>query len=184
MKKIALAIAGLLIATPSSFANVEEANMFQDLGYIKASCIYDKFSKVDKKTARMLLITVYEHYQKNQDLAAYIFQNALDAYPWCMNLFPKEIVPRMKTKTTKIPCQYNNGKWTQVESIDDAETFTLIWDDGPKMTYRWVGSNADRWNITDALGGKWNYKDHRTKGGFTLTHLDNGNKIKCLGTSR
>ena len=48
MKKIALAIAGLLIATPSSFANVEEANMFQDLGYIKASCIYD-VQKVDKK---------------------------------------------------------------------------------------------------------------------------------------
>ena len=47
-----------------------------------------------------------------------------------------------------------------MESIDNAKTFTLTWDDGPKMTYR-VGSNADRWNITDTLGGKWNYNDHR-----------------------
>ena len=41
IKRIAAAIAGLLIATPSTFANAEEANMFQDLGTIKATCIYD-----------------------------------------------------------------------------------------------------------------------------------------------
>ena len=55
MKKIALAIAGLLFATPSTFANVDEANMFQDLGYIKATCLYNKFNKVDKRTARRVL---------------------------------------------------------------------------------------------------------------------------------
>ena len=47
MRRIATAVAGLLITTPSAFANVDEANMFQDLGYIKATCIYNKFNKVD-----------------------------------------------------------------------------------------------------------------------------------------
>ena len=184
IKRIAAAIAGLLIATPSTFANAEEANMFQDLGTIKATCIYDSFGKVHKETARMLLETVYKSHQSNQERVTLMFQNSLDAYPGCIQLFPKEIAPRMKTKTTKIPCQFNDGKWIQVENIDDVKTFTLIWDDGPKMTYRWVGSSADRWNITDTLGGQWNYYDHRTKGGFTLTNLANKNKIKCLGNSR
>ena len=184
MKKIVLAITGLLFATPSTFANVDEANMFQDLGYIKATCLYNNFNKVDKRTARMVLKTVYDNHKSNEERVTLMFQDSLDSSPNCLTLFPEEIKPRMKTKSTKIPCQFNDGKWTQVESTDNAKTFTLIWDDGPKMTYRWVGSNADRWNITDTLGGKWNYYDHRTKGGFTLTHLDNGNKIKCLGTSR
>ena len=82
------------------------------------------------------------------------------------------------------PCQYNCGKWIQVRSIDNGGAFTLQWDDGPRMSYVWRGSNADRWNITDTLGGHWNYSDHRTKGGFTLTNLDNRSKIKCLGTER
>ena len=184
MKRIAAAIAGLLIVTPSTFANLDEANMFQELGYIKATCIYNGFNKVDKKTARMLLKTVYKNHKRNEELVATMFQQSLDAYPDCLTLFPEEIKTRMKTKSTKIPCQFNDGKWIQVESIDNAKTFTLIWDDGPRMTYRWVGSNADRWNIADKLGGKWNYNDHRTKGGFTLTNLTNGNKIKCLSASR
>lgn len=41
MKGIAAATAGLLLATPAAFADVDEANMFQELGYIKATCIYD-----------------------------------------------------------------------------------------------------------------------------------------------
>ena len=183
MRRIA-AVAGLLIATPSAFADVNQANMFQDLGYIKATCIYNHFNKVDKKTAKMMLKTVYENHKSNQEQVTLMFQQSLDTYPDCLTLFPEEVKPRMQTKTTKIPCQFNDGKWIKVESIDNAKTFTLTWDDGPKMTYRWVGSNADRWNITDTLGGKWNYYDYRTKGGFTLTHLDNGNKIKCLGTTR
>jgi hypothetical protein len=184
MKRIAAAVTGLLIATPSAFADVDEANMFQDIGYIKATCIYNKFNNVDRKTARMLLKTVYKNHKSNQELVTTMFQQSLDAYPGCLTLFPEEIKSGMQTKVTKIPCQFNNGKWIQVESVDNAKTFTLTWDDGPKMTYAWVGSNADRWNITDKLGGKWNYNDHRTKGGFTLTHLDNGNKIKCLSTTR
>ena len=82
------------------------------------------------------------------------------------------------------PCQYNGGKWIQARSIDNGGAFTLEWDDGPRMSYVWRGSNADRWNITDTLGGRWNYYDHRNQGGFTLTNLDNENKIKCLGTKR
>ena len=82
------------------------------------------------------------------------------------------------------PCQYNGGEWIQVRSIDNGPAFTLEWDDGPRMSYAWRGSNADRWNITDTIGGRWNYLDHRNHGGFTLTNLDNGNKIKCLGTQR
>ena len=182
MRRIAAAVAGLLIAAPSAFADVDRANMFQDLGYIKATCIYNNLNGVDGKEARMLLKTIYKKYESNQELVTAMFQQSLDANPDCLTLFPEEIKPRMQTKATKVPCQFNDGKWIQVESIDNASTFTLIWDDGPKMTYSWVGSNADRWNITDALGGKWNYNDHRTKGGFTLTHLENGNKIKCLGT--
>ena len=80
------------------------------------------------------------------------------------------------------PCQYNNGKWIQVRSIDNERNFTLEWDDGPRMTYTWVGSNLDHWNITDTKGGRWHYDDHRTGGGFTLINIDNGNTIKCLAT--
>ena len=82
------------------------------------------------------------------------------------------------------PCQYNDGKWIQVRSTDNGGAFTLEWDDGPRMSYVWRGSNADRWNITDTLGGRWQYFDHRNQGGFTLTNIDNVNKIKCLGTRR
>ena len=82
------------------------------------------------------------------------------------------------------PCQFNGGKWIQVRSVDNGSAFTLEWDDGPRMSYVWRGANADRWNITDSLGGRWQYFDHRTGGGFTLTNLENGNKIKCLATTR
>ena len=78
------------------------------------------------------------------------------------------------------PCQYNGGKWVQVQVSSDP--FHLKWDDGPQMTYTWVASVADRWNLTDKLGGRWNYSDHRTFGGFTLTNIDNGNRIKCVTT--
>ncbi len=106
----------LLIATPSAFADVNQANMFQDLRYIKATCIYNHFNKVDKKTARMMLKTVYENHKSNQEQVTLMFQQSLDAYPDCPTLFPEEIEPRMQTKATKIPCQFNDGKWIQVES--------------------------------------------------------------------
>jgi len=92
--------------------------------------------------------------------------------------------PASATTTRAQPCQYNDGQWLEVVSIDRGSTFTLVWSDGPKQTYRWVGSNADRHNITDSLGGRWRYSDHRTRGGFTLTNLDNGNQIRCLSTER
>ncbi len=75
MKGIAAATAGLLLATPAAFADVDEANMFQELGYIKATCIYDKLGKVDKKTARMLLKTVYEKHQANRERATLMFSS-------------------------------------------------------------------------------------------------------------
>ena len=90
--------------------------------------------------------------------------------------------PAISRERRMQPCQYNGGKWIQVEV--SSNPFHLKWDDGPQMTYTWVGSNADRWNITDKLGGRWQYYDHRNQGGFTLTNIDNGNKIKCLGPRR
>lgn len=80
------------------------------------------------------------------------------------------------------PCQYNNGKWIQVRSSGIGKRFTLEWEDGPSMTYTWVGSNLDIWNIVDTKGGRWHYDDNRTMGGFTLVNIDNGNQIKCLST--
>ena len=79
------------------------------------------------------------------------------------------------------PCQYNGGKWIQVRVIDNGGAFTYEWDDGPRMSYVWRGSNADRWNITDTLGGRWNFYDFRNGRGVKLTNLDNGNTIRCLG---
>lgn len=77
-------------------------------------------------------------------------------------------------------CQFNGGRSISVRNTDNGGAFTLQWSDGPRMTYVWRGSNADRWNITDTLGGRWNYYDHRTKGGFTLRNLQNGNVIQCF----
>ena len=54
----------------------------------------------------------------------------------------------------------------------------------PRMSYVWRGSNADRWNITDTLGGRWNLYDYRNGRGVKLTNLDNGNTIRCLGTNQ
>ena len=85
-----------------------------------------------------------------------------------------------------IPCQYNGGKWIQVDYIDNMgrnDTFTLEWDDGPRMTYRWQNPDAQdgHFNVKDTLGGRWDYTNHGP-GGFTLDNRDNGNTIKCLGT--
>ena len=82
-----------------------------------------------------------------------------------------------------LPCQYNGGKWTQVHYIDDTRrnnTFTLEWDDGPRMTYTWQSPDP-HFNVTDTLGGSWDYTNHGP-GGFTLDNRENGNTIKCLGT--
>ncbi|KZR85079.1 hypothetical protein MITS9509_00411 [Synechococcus sp. MIT S9509] len=82
-----------------------------------------------------------------------------------------------------IPYQYNGGKWIQVDYIDNMgrnDTFTLEWDDGPRMTYRWQSPDG-HFNVTDTLGGRWDYTNHGP-GGFTLNNRDNGNTIKYLGT--
>ena len=76
-------------------------------------------------------------------------------------------------------CQFNGGKWIEVITTDNGPAFTLKWADGPSMSYVWIASHADRWNVTDSLGGRWNFYDYRTGGGVKLTNLDNGNTIYC-----
>ena len=85
-----------------------------------------------------------------------------------------------QTAKTQPPCSYNGGKYLPVRHIDNGGAFTLIWSDGPKMTYVWRGASMDRWNITDTLGGRWHYGDYKDGGSFALTNLDNGNQIRCI----
>lgn len=82
------------------------------------------------------------------------------------------------------PCQFNNGKWIQVRVTEIGNGFKLAWDDGPRMTYTTHGSMADRWNVTDRLGGRWHLSDHRNNAGFTLINIDNQNRIKCVDPYR
>ena len=94
----------------------------------------------------------------------------------------------------RIPCQYNGGKWTEVYYTNQSDgDFTLIWDDGPRMSYRWdkPGHGTFTFMVTDKLGGRWGvgYAGDRSKpgesnSGFVLTNYDNNNVIKCLGISR
>lgn len=77
------------------------------------------------------------------------------------------------------PCSFNGGRWIQVRNVDMGRTFRLEWSDGPRMTYTWVGANADRHNLTDSLGGAWNFSDFRNGRGFRLYNLSNGNRIVC-----
>jgi hypothetical protein len=76
-------------------------------------------------------------------------------------------------------CQVNEGRPIAASQVDNGGAFTLRWSDGPKQSYVWVGISADLHNITDSLGGKWHYSDHRNGRGFTLWNLDNRNLIKC-----
>lgn len=77
------------------------------------------------------------------------------------------------------PCSFNGGRWIQVRHVDMGPTFRLEWSDGPRMTYTWVGSTADRHNLTDSLGGAWHYSDQKNGRGFSLSNLSNGNRIVC-----
>ncbi len=76
-------------------------------------------------------------------------------------------------------CSFNGGTWTPVRIINNGPAFTYTWADGPQMTYVFRGSMADRWNITDKLGGRWQLFDYRNSRDTVLTNLDNGNKIRC-----
>ena len=76
-------------------------------------------------------------------------------------------------------CQFNKGRPIAASTVDNGAAFTLRWADGPKQSYVWVGSNADLHNMTDSLGGRWHYSDHRNGRGFTLWNLDNRNLIDC-----
>jgi len=85
-----------------------------------------------------------------------------------------------QTAKTQPQCSYNGGRFIPVKHIDNGGAFTLIWSDGPKMTYVWRGANMDAWNVTDTLGGRWHYGDYKDGGSFALTNLDNGNQIRCI----
>ncbi len=101
------------------------------------------------------------------------------------------IAVEAQSNNQRIPCQYNGGKWTEVHYINqgDFRKFTLIWDDGPRMTYVWdkPGHGTFTFMLTDKLGGRWgwNYDGDRSNlknnSGFILTNYDNNNVIKCLG---
>jgi len=76
-------------------------------------------------------------------------------------------------------CQFNKGRTTAASTVDNGGAFALKWADGPKQSYVWVGSNADMHNLTDSLGGRWHYSDHRNGKGFSIWNLDNRNLIEC-----
>ena len=99
MKTVAAAMTGLFITAPSIRANeVRNANVFQDLGFIKATCIYNSFGAVDSETAKQLLNIIYDEHNKiNKEIAKEIFKQSLDAYPKCISLFPKAVVIRLET---------------------------------------------------------------------------------------
>ncbi|MDH4405995.1 MAG: hypothetical protein QE276_08310 [Cyanobium sp. D14.bin.5] len=78
-----------------------------------------------------------------------------------------------------LSCQFNKGKPIAASLADNGRAFTLKWADGPRQSYVWVGSNADMHNLTDSLGGKWHYSDHRNGRGFSLWNIDNRNRIDC-----
>ncbi|WP_114992790.1 hypothetical protein [Synechococcus sp. UW179A] len=90
-----------------------------------------------------------------------------------------------------IPCQFNGGTWTEVRYIKQGEfrKFTLIWQDGPRMSYVWdkPGHGTFTFMLTDRLGGRWGWdyvgdrKYLKDNSGFTLTNYENKNVIKCLG---
>lgn len=88
--------------------------------------------------------------------------------------------PNAKAQSTRSQmCSYTDGKWIKTRNTDMGSSFMIKWSDGPRMTYKWVGSNADLHNLSDSIGGTWNYSDHRNGSGFTLVNLKNRNKVRC-----
>jgi len=85
----------------------------------------------------------------------------------------------VQTRPNDLSCQFNKGKPIAASLADNGRAFTLIWSDGTRQTYVWVGSNADMHNLTDSLGGSWHYSDHRNGRGFSLYNIDNRNLIDC-----
>jgi hypothetical protein len=81
--------------------------------------------------------------------------------------------------SSNLLCQFNKGKLIAASQVDNGGAFVLKWSDGPKQSYVWVGSNSDMHNLTDSLGGRWHYMDHRNGKGFTLLNLENSNLIEC-----
>lgn len=81
-------------------------------------------------------------------------------------------------------CNYNNQTAMRCTLDGDAETLTIIWQDGVTDTYQKVGSNADRVNLIDTRGGEWHYFDHRNCRDFEIINVDNGNRIVFTGDGR
>ena len=88
-------------------------------------------------------------------------------------------VGESQARPSGLLCQFNKRVPIAATLDDSGAAFTLRWADGPSQSYVWVGSNADMHNLTDSLGGRWHYSDHRNGSGFTLWNLDNRNLIEC-----
>lgn len=183
-----LTLASELVVSTASNADVKEANFYRDYGFIDSTCMAHRFNQINVTYAERVLRSVYKRHKNSPKKIEYAFEVILGKTPSCRSIVPLEVLKTINAKRTSVRnvksqnriCKFNNGSWIDVDSVDRGSTFSLNWNDGKKMTYQWVGSNADRHNITDTLGGKWRYSDHRTKGGMTLTNLSNGNKIVCL----
>lgn len=94
---------------------------------------------------------------------------------------PLSVTANIETQTRVQPCRYNDEQWTQVVIVDKGSLFTLDWGGGLKHIYNWRNSPAAAaWSISDTLGGRWSYHDHRNSGGFTLINLDNTDRIDCV----
>ncbi len=95
----------------------------------------------------------------------------------CLAIIPWKVAKAQNPRIQR--CSFNWDKWIQARNIEMGSKFILEWSDGPRMTYARVGSSGDTENVSDALGGAWHYNANPKSGGFTLTHINNGNKIIC-----
>ena len=90
--------------------------------------------------------------------------------------------PDLSPPMLPLQCRFNREKAMVALRLDKKDSFTLIWSDGPRQAYTWVGAPSATHNLTDGLGGRWQHRIHQgppERQGFSLRNLDNGNLIQC-----
>lgn len=90
--------------------------------------------------------------------------------------------PDLSPPLLPLQCRFNRGKAMGALRLDKKDSFTLIWSDGPRQVYTWVGAASAAHNLTDALGGRWQHRvvpGPAERQGFSLRNLDNGNRMDC-----
>lgn len=90
--------------------------------------------------------------------------------------------PDLNPPMPPLQCRFNREKEKVALKLDKEGSFTLMWSDGPRQIYTWVGSPSSTHNLTDALGGRWRHRSRPSgpeRQGFTMTNLSNGNQIDC-----